>query len=48
MPGATPPPSRRTAAINVLELSVVDGKLIAGDPARPTLIDLKPVREAEN
>jgi hypothetical protein len=40
--------TRRATAINVLELSVVDGKLIAGDPARPTFIDLKPVREAEN
>jgi hypothetical protein len=39
---------RRATAINVLELSVVDGKLIAGDPARPTFIDLKPEREAEN
>jgi hypothetical protein len=51
MPGgqadASRPASRRSAAINVLELSVVDGKLIVGDPARPTYIDLKAVREAE-
>ena len=38
---------RRTTAINVVELSVVDGKLIAGDPSRPVFIDLKPAREAE-
>jgi hypothetical protein len=42
------PASRRATAINVLELSVVDGKLIFGDPGRPTFIDLKPEREAEN
>ena len=41
-------PRRRSTAINVVELSVADGKLMAGDPARPTWIDLKPVREAEN
>jgi hypothetical protein len=33
--------------INVVELSVVDGVLRAGDPAAPTYIDLKPVRELE-
>ena len=42
------PPSRRSAAINVRELSGVDGKLITGDTAQPAFIDLKPVREAEN
>jgi hypothetical protein len=31
----------------VVELSVIDGKLIAGDPHLPTFIDLKPVREEE-
>jgi hypothetical protein len=33
--------------INVVELSVVDGVLHAGDPAEPTYIDLKPARELE-
>jgi hypothetical protein len=42
------PRSDRTTAINVVELSVADGKLLAGDPAQPTYIDLQPVREAEN
>ena len=46
--GAARAASRRTTAINVIELSVVNGKLIAGNPARPTFIDLKPEREAEN
>ena len=41
------PAEGRTTAINVAELSVIDGKLIAGDPDRPTYIDLKPVREEE-
>ncbi len=40
-------PRRRTTAINVVELSVTDGKLLPGDPAQPTLIDLQPVREEE-
>jgi hypothetical protein len=31
----------------VIELSVVEGKLIPGDFGRPTYIDLKPVREEE-
>ncbi len=45
---AAPSPVRgRSTAINVVELSVVDGKLIPGDPDHPTYIDLKPVREAE-
>ncbi len=37
----------RRTAINVIELSVSGGKLIAGDPGGPTYIDLKPEREAE-
>ncbi len=37
----------RTTAINVVELRVEGGKLLAGDPAQPTYIDLKPEREAE-
>jgi hypothetical protein len=37
----------RRTAINVVELSVVGGKLIAGDPGKPTYIDLEPEREAE-
>jgi beta-glucanase (GH16 family) len=45
------PPARqprgRTTAINVVELSVINGKLVAGDPNQPTYIDLKPVREDE-
>lgn len=45
--GPGEPRGGRTTAINVVELSVVDGKLIPGDPAQPTLIDLKPVREEE-
>jgi hypothetical protein len=44
--GGTRTRGRRTA-INVIELSVADGKLLAGDPDRPTYIDLKPEREAE-
>jgi hypothetical protein len=39
-------PGRRTA-IQVVELSVIDGKLVPGDPAQPTYIDLKPEREQE-
>ena len=38
----------RRAAIDVVELSVTDGKLLPGDPALPTYIDLKPEREPEN
>ncbi len=37
----------RRTAVNVVELSVTDGKLLAADPAQPTYIDLKPVREPE-
>lgn len=45
---AAPRPARgRTTAVNVVELSVVDGKLITGDPAQPTYIDLKSEREEE-
>jgi hypothetical protein len=40
-------PRGRTTAINVVELSLVDGKLVAFDPAEPTYIDLKPEREEE-
>ena len=37
----------RRTAINVVELGVIDGKLIPGDPNQPSYIDLKPVREEE-
>jgi hypothetical protein len=37
----------RGTAISVVELSVVNGKLIAGNPDQPTYIDLKPERELE-
>jgi len=37
----------RRAAIDVVELGIVDGKLVPGDPAQPTYIDLKPEREQE-
>lgn len=37
----------RQAAINVVELAVRDGKLVAGDPDQPTYLDLKPAREEE-
>jgi hypothetical protein len=47
-PSSAAPPARgRTTAINVVELSVIDGKLIAFDPEQPTYIDLKPIRENE-
>jgi hypothetical protein len=46
-PAAPAAPRGRSAMINVVELSVVDGVLRAGDPAAPTYIDLKPVRELE-
>jgi hypothetical protein len=45
--GGAAQPRGRTTAINVVELSVRDGKLIPGDPNQPTYIDLKPVREEE-
>ncbi len=47
---AAPAPRRnrgRVTAINVVELTVKDGKLIPGDPTRPTYVDLKSVREEE-
>ena len=37
----------RRAAIDVVELSVTDEKLVPGDPSKPTYIDLKPERELE-
>lgn len=37
----------RATAINVVELSIKDGQLLAADPSEPTYIDLKPTREAE-
>jgi hypothetical protein len=43
-PGST---RGRATAINVVELSVADGKLLPGDPAQPTYIDLQPEREEE-
>jgi hypothetical protein len=46
VPGAPRP--GRTTAINVVELSVTDGKLLAADPDKPTYIDLKLVREEES
>jgi len=42
-----PATSGRSTAINVVELSVVDSKLIPGDPGQPAFIDLKPERELE-
>lgn len=48
-PPAASRPARggRTTAINVVELTVVGGKLTPGDPDQPTYVDLKPVREEE-
>jgi len=37
----------RRTQIDVVELSVVNGRLVPGDPAQPTTIDLKPEREQE-
>jgi lysophospholipase L1-like esterase len=37
----------RSAEINVVELSIIDGRLMASDPTKPTYIDLKPGREEE-
>ena len=37
----------RSAEINVVELSVIDGRLMAGDPTKPTCMDLKLVRAEE-
>ncbi len=38
---------RRSISINVVEIKVVDGKLMYTNPNLPTYIDLKPEREAE-
>lgn len=38
---------RRRAHIDVVELAVIDGKLLAGDPEQPTFIDLQAEREVE-
>jgi hypothetical protein len=45
--GERPTANRRTTAINVVELSMIDGKLIAADPEQPTYINLKSERELE-
>jgi hypothetical protein len=37
----------RRTAVNVVELSVSEGRLLGGDPEKPTYIDLKAEREAE-
>jgi hypothetical protein len=37
----------RRTAINVVELSVAEGRLLAEDPAKSAYIDLKAEREAE-
>ena len=42
-----PPGNGRTTAINVVELAVAKGKLLPGDPAQPTFIDLSLRREDE-
>jgi hypothetical protein len=39
---------RRGISINVVELKVIDGKLMFTDPSQPTYIDLKPVREKKD
>ena len=39
--------SSRTVPINVVELNVVNGKLVPQDLSEPTYIDLKPQRETE-
>jgi hypothetical protein len=44
----SPPRNSRRTAINVVELSVADGKLLPGNPDEPTYIDLKSAREEEN
>jgi hypothetical protein len=38
---------RRGLAINVVEIKVIDGKLMFSNPNEPTYIDLKPERELE-
>lgn len=42
-----PKSDARRTAINVVELSVTDGKLLPADPGEPTYIDLKFAREEE-
>ena len=39
--------NERRTAIEVVELTVQDGKLVSGDPTQPTYIALKPERESE-
>jgi hypothetical protein len=41
------PPRRRGIDINVVEVKVIDGKLMFTNPGQPTYIDLKPEREEE-
>jgi hypothetical protein len=43
----SPPRDDRRTAVNVVELSAVDGKLLPGNPDEPTYIDLKSAREEE-
>jgi hypothetical protein len=45
--GPNAPRDGRRTAINVVELSGVDGKLLPGNPDGPTFIDLKSEREEE-
>jgi hypothetical protein len=42
-----PETNRRRSDINVVEVKVIDGKLMFTNPSRPTYIDLKPEREDE-
>lgn len=37
----------RHAVLNVIELAVLDGQLVPGDPSQPTYMDLKAEREEE-
>lgn len=39
---------RRGISINVVQLKVIDGKLMFTNPNLPTCIDLKPDREKKN
>ncbi len=55
IPGSAPLPSDafagrapRGIAIDVVELKVIDGKLMFTNPNQPTYIDLKPVREKKS
>jgi hypothetical protein len=45
-PAPRPEPGR-TTAVNVVELTMVNGQLVPGTPEQPTHIDLKPMREME-